>query len=264
MGIVYIAVLLATGIVFSYLHYPSKYQLNRSEGWMTYATIVSRGLFFLLLSLPVLLWIDTENYARIIADQYDLKYKTIKEWGYTFKEIKLFAWFFISFILSILVGLLIWVGYLFPSIRSWKTYRLSKQDALEHMLFKNTQQRGYIQDGEVSVLRFTLKSRKVYIGICSDLALEHGQVTEVQITPFFSGYNKPVKQKLVLTSNYIEQFYNDSDYMKSADKVYAKYQVLLVRSELETVSTFDLDSYEKMSSNKEKKENKSVDYKSFI
>lgn len=146
MGIVYIAVLLSSGIVFTQLHYPAKYQLNRSEGWMTYASIVSYGLLFLMVSLPLMLWVDTQNYGRLITVFFDLKHKQITEWGFQFYQLKLIAWFTGSLILSLLFGCTSyiayhWLPYVSSRLIGWHTSRLSKQDPLEHLIFENTRQK---------------------------------------------------------------------------------------------------------------------------
>ncbi len=260
MGIVYIAVLLASGVLFSQLHYPTKYKLNRSEGWMTYANIVLPGLISLFSVLPVLLWIDNQDYARKVTTWLGLSYGEIKEWGFDFYQLKLMTWFSVSLSASLLAGVFFHILYYrIPYISKRyirrATSKLSLRDPFEHLIFENTstQKKRYEDGGDLTYLLFTLKSRRFYVGQCHQIALEHGQLSEIELTPMLSGYRKPKKLKMVVTVNYLEYFKRDSDFKDNPQETYSRYKVVLSRDEIESVSLFEPKQYKEFAKTEEKR-----------
>ncbi|PSV27643.1 hypothetical protein C9J40_20115 [Photobacterium sp. GB-72] len=245
MGVVYIAFILATGFVFSQLHYPLKYRINRAEGWVAYFLTATVGFFFFASLFPFLLWFDMQGYGVEITKFLNIKWRHIKEWGFEVYQLKLLCWSFLSLSLSVFLGCLsTLIHIIFPSLVSWQTKRLLKSDALDSVIYENIMRNQKKKMGEnLSYLSINLKSRKVYVGVCNSVSFEHGHISIIRLTPVLSGYRDADNLKLNFTTNYFDHYEKNEDISSTPEKVLEKFNITLFKDEIESISLFDPTYY---------------------
>lgn len=244
MSALLILSVLATGFTFTSLYYPSVYKLNRSTGWLPYFFIVRAGFIFFLITLPILLWIDTENYGRWFAGELSLYRKDILQWGFSFEELKLITWSASSFLLACLTGICFFVYYKIPSRRNKASLNLVKREHFEKVIATNIISNKDKSRG-ISCVLLTLQSGKVYVGMFEDIPLEHGHIKDFTITPILSGYRKNPEQSIEFNVNYLEHFKEDSRYEKMPDEVFKDYKITIARDQVDTLSLFDPEIYKR-------------------
>jgi len=261
MGIALIAILIATGFVFSTLHYPTKYKLNRSEGWIPYFTIATIGCFFFALTLPFMMWLDIQNYGRDLASYFNLRFNDIKQWEIAFKELKFIAWAAASFAISLTLGTIAYLIYKIPPIREWSSRKLGNRDPLEKLIVENifiNKNNINNADQKLHCICVTLKSRKVYVGFCDIVVLEHGKINGFSLTPMLSGYRNEDNHRINFTVNYQSHFKSYDEYEDDPEEVFRKYKVTIFSENIEHINLFDADVYKKFPSPKPSSEMKYI------
>ncbi len=104
---------------------------------------------------------------------------------------------------------------------------------------------------EASVSQFpvlvSLKSKKVYVGIVSCPAFEHGDYEVVELLPLLSGYRDKDTLQVRFTSNY------QSHYIRQGIGIVGTmsrltlddFRTLLPKREIDNVSFFDIETFKK-------------------
>lgn len=243
MSALFLVALLATGYIFSSLHYPSSYRLNRSEGWIAYFNIAKNGLLFFIITLPFLLLFDTLNWAQELANSLGLYRKDIMQWGFTFEQLKVLTWAITSLMLSFLMGYVSKFWYRIPSRKNTLLMKLVKRDSFEKVVISNITSNE--NEDTNSFVAITLRNNKVYIGWFDDVALEHGALSDFTITPVLSGYRCNDTKELVINTNYLDHFKSHSNYMTNPEEVFSEYKVTIMKDQVDTLSLFNPSTYEK-------------------
>jgi len=251
MSALLILSILATGFTFTSLYYPSSYKLNRTTGWLPYFLIARNGFTFFLITLFILLWIDTENYGRWLAAKLSLYRKDILQWGFSFGELKLIVWATSSYILAVVVGFGSFLYYKIPTVRNRASLGLVKNEHFEKVIMTNIiSNKKYPND--ISCVSLTLESGKVYVGTFEDIPLEHGRLSDFTITPILSGYRDKFDLSIKFNVNYLEHFETDSRYAESPEEVFKDYKVTICREQVDTISLFDPKTYKEFQKKEEK------------
>jgi len=248
MGFALIVILIATGFVFSSLHYPTKYKLNRSDGWIPYFTIATAGCVFFAVTLPLVMWLDIENYGRYLANFLSLRSDDIKQWEIPFKELKFIVWAVAAFAISLMSGLVCHLLYKIPSIRENASRKLVSRDPLEKLIVDNifiNKKNINNSDEKLFCLCITLKSGKVYVGFCNRVVLEHGKINGFSITPMLSGYRDKSDHRINFTVNYHDHFKSYEGYEDDPSKIFSRYKVTIFSDHIEHINLFDADVYKK-------------------
>lgn len=152
-------------------------------------------------------------------------------------EIKQIAWVVISIILSVLSGL----G---NKLRTKSGDR--RWDALAKAVGNNSFESLLM---EASARQFpviaTLSSRKIYVGLVTCPALENGLSEHLEILPMLSGYRDKDDLTISITTNY-HQHYLESGIISGMSRLNIQdFRVLIPKDEVETISFFDTETYNK-------------------
>jgi len=247
MGVALIAIIVATGFVFSLFHYSLQYKLNRSDGWIPYFAVATVGCAFFAVTLPLVMWFDVMNIGRNIADFFNLTYKDIIQWGISFKELKFIAWATVAFVVSLVCGFFSWLYYRIPCVREKLSLKLGGRDPLEKIIVGNIfANKNHINDpdAELFCVCVTLKSGKVYVGFCYNVPLEHGKINGFPLTPLLSGYRDKENHKLYFSVNYLNHFKEYPEFQSDPREVFNQYKVIVFSEHVEYISLFDVKAYE--------------------
>lgn len=241
-GIVYIAVLLTTGYVWTRLHYPSRYKQNRASGWNFYFTNLAWGVLFFAVTLPIYLFFDTNGIDGKLLSLLDLSKSDTKQWPLSTHEIKLFVWCAMALLVAALFGTWSSIYFSTPPYKEKANQRLTRNHPIESIIYESVKR---YNSGE-GFLAFNLKSRKVYVGTCDEISLEDGELIGITITPALSGYREKETLKLVFTVNYFDHYTSiPEENHETPEAVVAKFKTVLLLSEIESISYFNPDTYAK-------------------
>lgn len=246
MGVVYIAFILATGYVFSTLSLPASHKLSKTAGWVPYFQVAMYGFVFFIFTLPLLLFIDLKDYARHLSSSIGFKYYHYSELGISLTEAKMAVWAIASMFLALLSGTISWLIHKVPSIRNRAVKASVRGDVLDSVIYNNTQSNlNKFEGNSLSYISVTLKSRKVYVGLCNDTTLGGGSITGIKLTPVLSGYRDKDTLQVNYKTNYFDHYkfhYTDGRDVNYKE-VFEKFKVTLTIAEVESISLFDVDEY---------------------
>lgn len=250
MSALFLVAILVTGYIFSSLHYPSSYRLNRSEGWIAYFNIAKSGLLIFLASLPVLLSIDYLNWAQYLTSFLGLYRKDILQWGFTLQQLKVFTWVSFSLSLSFLMGYISKLWYSNTERKNDLLMKLTIRDSFEKVVISNIISNK--KEETNSFVSITLRDNKVYVGWFEDVALEQGSLSDFTITPVLSGYRNNETKELVIHTNYLDHFKSHENYENNPEEVFSEYKVTIMKDQVDTIGLFNPKTYEKFQSKPKK------------
>lgn len=126
-----------------------------------------------------------------------------------------------------------------------KTFQLDtlkQQDAVLNLIIEAVQQQ--------KLVKVSLKSRKVYIGIISDEQFERLDLDNLTLIPFYSGHRDKDALQLVLDSDYLAVYekygiYDEKTEEISTEKVskLEDFRLVIRLNEVESISFFETDYY---------------------
>ena len=242
MGILLLAIVLALGFTFTSCHYPSRFRQQRTDGWNAYFHAAAWGSFFVVLALPILLYLDYINIARYAAHYLGLSYQKIKEWPVDYIQLKIIAWGSISFAMVGCFSLVSSFIYSDRDRKLAKTLTLVKDDQFEYLLYDAMNRR--LKDPTSPLfLSVTLKSRKVYVGQVNDLSVDHGEIESFSLVPMLSGYRKSEDLDIVFLTNY------QSHYESYQDEL-GMFRIVVRKDEVDVIAFFNIQSYVKFKASK--------------
>ncbi|KPV96458.1 hypothetical protein AN214_01553 [Pseudoalteromonas sp. P1-9] len=243
MSALFLVAILVTGFVFSSLHYPSSYRLNRSEGWVVYFSIAKNGFLLFLITLPLLLLVDYMNWVREFTKLLGLYRKDIIQWGFTFQQLKILSWVISSITLAFVSGYCSKFYYKSDERKNNLLKKITQRDSFEKVVVSNIIKNR--QEDTLSFVAITLRDNKVYVGWFEDVALEHGTLSDFTITPVLSGYRDNNSKELIITTNYLDHFKSHNNYNDETEKVFSEYKVTIMKDQVDTLSLFNPTTYEK-------------------
>lgn len=237
MGVVLIAVALISGYVFASQHLSSRYRLSRTEGWHSYFYVASRGVIFGIIAAAFC----------FALDYYDCISRFIKPKGYflsdfddlflSINDIKGLAWAFTTLLLAQVFGLASRAYYyIWPTRKDKRLQKIASENHLENFIL------------EASFTQFpiliTLKSRKTYVGLCMGDELINGEVDNIALIPYISGYRNKDELTFEDTTNYQEHYITEGILDGSHQKLTLNnFRIVVPRAEIESYAFFDLDTY---------------------
>lgn len=255
MATLLLAVILVSGFLYVNLSLSTRYRYKRSNGWDAYFFVAAWGIVFFLAGgfftfvlnisggfrwLANLLNLTPDSFNGMLSNTTD-KFQRIN-------EIKQIAWVVISIVLAALFGL-------------GNKRRTSKGDCRWDALAKvvgNNAFESLLM--EASARQFpiiaTLSSRKIYVGLVTCPALENGLSEHLEILPMLSGYRDKDDLTISITTNY-HQHYIESGVISGMSRLNIQdFRVLIPKDEVETISFFDTETYNKFKENeaRDKKE----------
>ncbi|MFM5537005.1 hypothetical protein ACET8U_06815 [Aeromonas veronii] len=248
MATVFIAVVLVCGFIFVNLSFSKRYRYKRSDGWDAYFFVAAWGFVFVFLGWLLCSLLSVAGFLRYISNETGFTYHYFSnvislstEKVVDGKEVKILLWMVISIILSLLCGI---------CSKIWMSIRDHKWDALAKAVGTNPFESMIM---EASVRQFplivSLGSKKFYVGLVICPALEHGESEYLELTPLLSGYRNKDNLTINITTNY-HQHYIDSGIFSGSGASFGRltindFRVVIPKSEIETLSFFDIDTYQK-------------------
>lgn len=282
-----LAFLILSGYIFSINSLTIRYKLKRAEGWGAYFYVAMWGGLFSALS-----WVlcSLLSYSDVLRDIYNWMLShhffdkelvarlfplntnhptssgngTNTNSSLSFSDLKVLVWGVTSILLALLTARVLLP---FCAWIRWGNDR--KAFALASAVNDNHQEAMLI---EASVRRYllliTLGSRKFYVGIVICPKFDNGKAEYLQIIPMLSGYRDKDTMVTHVTSNY-KRLYVESGLMtpegrliepppvKEGEEPKPRVQIqdfrtLICFDEIETISFFDSDTYNKFKDAEEK------------
>lgn len=242
MGVLLIAIALVSGFLFTNRHKPARFEQKRSVGWNSYFHVASWGTLFGVMSAVICLMFD---YFNIISKLFDYYESPLSLGGLTVNldDLKLAAWSISTLALSISFG---WLSQIFYALFPDKLFKLiaknAQKDHLDLIIL------------EASATSFpvliTLKSRKCYVGLCygeaETTSLQGERGSHIAILPFLSGYRDKDTLSLELNTNYDEHYdLNGINTGENERLSLDDFKNVIPKSEIESLSFFDLETYVK-------------------
>ena len=195
--------------------------------------LATTGASFFIVTFIIYLLIDLEDLVNITTS-YIISKIPLSE-----TDSWLTLWALTSVAVSLVVGFIISIFYsLRPSVRAEMILENIRDNELHYTILKNVYS---ISKGQWEYLQFVLKSGKVYVGVCT-LVTTKSDLDSFSICPVLSGYRSKEKHELVFTTNYFD-FYTKTDLEEK--EIMSQYRIILLREEIQFISTFDPDAYNK-------------------
>lgn len=244
MATLLLAVILVSGFLYVNLSLSTRYRYKRSNGWDAYFFVAAWGIVFFLAGGLLTFILNISGGFRWLATVLNLTpnsfngmLSTATDKSQRINEIKQIAWVVISIILSVLSGL----G---NKLRTKSGDR--RWDALAKAVGNNSFESLLM---EASARQFpviaTLSSRKIYVGLVTCPALENGLSEHLEILPMLSGYRDKDDLTISITTNY-HQHYLESGIISGMSRLNIQdFRVLIPKDEVETISFFDTETYNK-------------------
>ncbi|HHB6859375.1 TPA: hypothetical protein ACN7KA_004101 [Klebsiella pneumoniae] len=248
MATLLLAVILVSGFIYVNLSLSTRYRYKRSNGWDAYFFVAAWGIVFFLAGgfLTFALNISGgfrwfSNALNLTPDSFNGMLSTTTDKPQRINEIKQIAWVVISIVLAALFG---WLNKRRTSKGDRRWDALAKavgNNAFESLLM------------EASARQFpiiaTLSSRKIYVGLVTCPALENGLSEHLEILPLLSGYRDKDDLTINITTNY-HQHYLESGVISGMSRLNIQdFRVLIPKDEVETISFFDTETYNKFKEN---------------
>lgn len=263
-----LAFLILSGYIFSINSLTIRYKLKRAEGWGAYFYVAMWGGVFSALS-----WVACSllSYSGVLREVYNWMishhffdkafiarlFPLNGSGALNFSDLKLAVWGVTSVLLALFAA---WV--ILPFIAWIRWGRDRKAFALALAVNDNHQEAMLIEASvRQYLLLITLGSRKFYVGIVMCPRYENGKAEYLQIIPMLSGYRDKDTLITHVTSNY-KRLYVESGLMTADGKLIDSpppvegqkikqrvelqdFRTLICFDEIETISFFDSETYNK-------------------
>lgn len=254
MSTIQIALILICGYIFVTNSLSDRYKFKRSTGWDAYFYVAVWGFVFTSVAWGVCSILSLFDFFRWAGRSFEFSGKTIGRMfplngdsSLDFKDMKLVIWAALSLLLSWVAGAgrKLWLKDEDRHIAVLA--KVTSTNALEALLM------------EASARQFpvivTLKSRKVYVGIVSCPAFEHGDCEFLELLPLLSGYRDKDTLSVNFTSNY------QNHYVKQGIGIVGNrttltlddFRTLLPKREVDNVSFFDINTYKSFQADEQNK-----------
>lgn len=250
MATVFIAVVLVCGFIFVNLSLSNRYRYKRSVGWDAYFFVAAWGFMFVFLGWVLCSVLSVTGFLRVLSNTTGFTYhyfshvislSTDTDNVVDGKEVKVLLWMVVSIMLSLIFGGISKLVTFFGD-KKWDVLaKAVGSNPYEAMLMEASAR-------QVPVI-ITLGSKKFYVGLVICPAFEHGESEYLELIPLLSGYRHKDNLTINVTTNY-RQHYLESGIHAGLDAgmrglTLNDFRVIAPRSEIETISFFDLDTYQK-------------------
>ena len=250
MWALFVIFMLVCGYMYVDADLPSKYKLKKSIGWNAYFLVAVKGAEFVfkggLISILIVSFIyvlmfllNLPTYIFDLYEPFSFAYWLV---GQTFLDLRVpfIIWGIITLIISKMESEALREYYKKPENRIKGFRKIAESNAIEAIILESLDN---IKNG---VLLFvTLKSRKVYIGIVDGVRFESGDTSDLVLVPFISGYREKETLTFHKEHDYSEIYEEMGMWTGSASLRIQQFRIVLSMDEVEALSLFHLDVYDK-------------------
>lgn len=250
MWAIFAIFILVSGYIYVDAHLPSKYKLKKSVGWNAYFLVAVKGsefvllggifaIFFIFFLYLLMFLFDIPAYIFGWYEPSGFAYELMTK---SFLEVK------VPFIIWAVCTMLLSIG----SSQDLKKYYKSRENrlkgfreiaessAVETIILESLDR---VQDG--ILLFVTLKSRKVYIGVVDEVRIDSGDTSDLVLIPFISGYRSRDTLTFNKEHDYAEIYDEMGLWTEDGPLSIKQFRVVVPMDEIEALSLFHLDVYEK-------------------
>lgn len=262
MGVLLLAIILSIGFIYTNTDPASRFRQKRATGWNSYFHIAQHGIIYSALGcISVFLLILVLNLISWLLDLFPLLAGS--EYRFPALGTLIFSYALptgvaVGSVASLILASLIAYGKAVSQTselendftKQMEEYeKLAKTDGLEHLLFQSMKNE--------SLVRITMKSRKVYIGKVTQPRFMHGDFENIIVLPMLSGYRDKDSLKYVEEHSYSNHYKQNNITPTSEPLNLDHFRIVIPCSEIETVSLFDSNTYAKFRANERAREVKS-------
>lgn len=249
MSAALIVVVLVCGYMYINSHIPSKHQFKKSTGWQSYFQVALKGTYYVSISFAFLLLIWIALLTLMFLCNIPLFFKGDPEYftfAYDLLEIK-FVGLGLPFVLLVTIAGVI--SFVESKNEEKKLIDPVQRDRIFNEIAQSNPIEGIILESLMSnqhlLVSITLKSRKVYIGMPQELRLEHLNTDVIVLIPFLSGYRDKDTLSFVEEVNYADHYKECSIGFDTEPLSLQQYRHVIPRDQIEIVSLFNAQSYQK-------------------
>ena len=238
MGAVFVVIIIVSGSIFSFLHFPSLYKLKRSQGWGVYFHVITLGCLFSAISFILLIIVDYyPSFPFILKEQNSLVDELNRLLLFSKPELEMAIVAMVTLVITVITGCFSKVVYFFSvGMRQKTIIKLIKNDPLETLLLE-----GALTQFPILL---NLKSRKAYVGIYFSEPSMENDSKFIEILPLLSGYRNEKTLELKIVTNYHNHYENIGLNDGSHEYLtHDSFRVIIFKSELDSVSFFDPETY---------------------
>lgn len=263
MGVILLMVVLVVGFLYTNNHPPSRYRQKRSTGWNAYFHVAAWGLLFCILgglaALGILIFLDLLSIFLSIPSHLPWFDYTVPWLGRDLFSLHIPGGFGVGTVVSLMLSASMSFGMAIQHQNRMKANyeeqmkeykKVAEADGLEALLFDSMQQN--------LLVLISLKSRKTYVGKVHQARFIHADLENIVIIPMLSGYRDKdtltFKQEHSYTDYYKEHVISD----KSQPLSIYDFRTVISRSEIDTASLFDPDTFKRFSQLDAKESSSSV------
>lgn len=266
-----LAFLILSGYIFSINSLTIRYKLKRAEGWGAYFYVAMWGGLFSALSWIVCSFLSYSDVLRstynwmlshhffnkeLVARLFPLN-TTNANGNLNFSDLKVAVWGVTSIVLALFTARVV------LPICAWARWGEDRKAFALASAVNDNHQEALLIEASVRqyLLLITLGSRKFYVGIVICPRFENGKAEYLQIIPMLSGYRDKDTLVTHVTSNY-KRLYVESGLMTAEGRLLEPppsvegeaskprveiqdFRTLICFDEIETISFFDSDTYNK-------------------
>lgn len=238
MGVVYLAIALVSGFIFTNLHIPARYRQKRSNGWDSYFHVAAWGTFFSLVSLAICIPLDYFDSLGKLLTGVGLSLKEVDKLPLSLIDFKIGSWAVATVLIALIFGLISSFIYkVRPHLKFKASAEIAKNDHLESLVLESSSSQ--------STLLFSLKTRKCYVGICyGAVGHDEGESSNIAILPMLSGYRHSETLCVNFNNNYYDH-YEKSGLLDGEHECLTleHFKIIIPKEQIETASFFNLDTY---------------------
>jgi len=240
VGVLFIAVILVSGFIFTNKYPPARFRQKRSTGWDAYFHVAQWGTVIAIASSFLYFLIDKFDVVSVILGWFSETVPSLlKGTGLNNLEIKIGFWVLLTLLIAYLVGVYMDRRYQDPRLLFQIIAEIASKDHMEAIILDSS-------STQATVL-ISLSTRKCYVGICyGDLSYENGESSSLAILPMLSGYRDKDNLGVEFQSNYYSHYEENGIIEGKHEKLTLDhFKVVINKADIETISYFDLETYTK-------------------
>lgn len=238
MGVVYLAVALVSGFIFTNLHIPARYRQKRANGWDSYFHVAAWGTCFSLISLLICIPLDLFNVASLVLDKLGISLQELNKLPVSLVDVKYGVWPVATIISAFCFGHFSKCRFKKnPDLKLKESAKIAQQDHMESLVLDSSLTQ--------STLLISLKTRKCYVGICYGIVgHDEGESSNIAILPMLSGYRDSNTLSVEFNNNYFSHYANFGLLDDEHDTLTLDhFKIVIPKEQIETASFFCLDTY---------------------
>lgn len=265
MGTLLLSAILVSGYIFTVTSVSSRYKFKRSDGWGAYFYVATWGTGFCIVSWMICSLMGFVGLIDFFAQAAGINKNNVKmliplsaDAVATGKSLKIALWIVGTVVLATVCGLLNKAWHACGDRRFKALAKAAKNHPLETLAIEAS--------ATLAPVIFTLKSKKFYVGWVIRPPLEHGKIEHMAFIPLLSGYRDKDTLKIVVTTNYDTHYesmgiFGDITGMEGPPKndrnlTLNDFRVVCPVSEIENLSFFDFQTYNRFKELEEIEEKK--------